>query len=50
MQRLAMHDPGNEYAVIYMWGTTGIGYNVEQDQGAHAQCAAGQLGPGVRAE
>jgi putrescine transport system substrate-binding protein len=25
--RLAMHDPGNEYAVLHMWGTTGIGYN-----------------------
>ncbi len=22
-------DPGNEHAVIYLWGTTGIGYNVE---------------------
>ncbi len=22
------YDPGNEYAVNYMWGTTGIGYNV----------------------
>ncbi|HEY6259346.1 MAG TPA: polyamine ABC transporter substrate-binding protein [Xanthobacteraceae bacterium] len=27
-QRLATHDPGNLYAVNYMWGTTGIGYNV----------------------
>ena len=26
--RLAMHDPGNEHAVLHMWGTTGIGYNV----------------------
>lgn len=26
--RLAKYDPGNEYAVNYMWGTTGIGYNV----------------------
>ncbi len=25
---LANYDPGNEYAVDYMWGTTGIGYNV----------------------
>src|SRR5262249_13297977 len=23
-------DPGNQYAVNYMWGTTGIGYNVKQ--------------------
>jgi putrescine transport system substrate-binding protein len=27
-QRLAIYDPGNLYAVNYMWGTTGIGYNV----------------------
>jgi putrescine transport system substrate-binding protein len=28
MRRLAGYDPGNEYAVNYMWGTTGIGYDV----------------------
>jgi putrescine transport system substrate-binding protein len=28
-KRLAVYDPGNEYAVNYMWGTTGIGYNVK---------------------
>ncbi|HKE92888.1 MAG TPA: polyamine ABC transporter substrate-binding protein, partial [Povalibacter sp.] len=27
MQRVALHDPDNAYAVDYMWGTTGIGYN-----------------------
>jgi putrescine transport system substrate-binding protein len=27
--RLALYDPGNQYAVNYMWGTTGIGYNVK---------------------
>lgn len=27
-QRVAAYDPGNEYAVDYMWGTTGLGYNV----------------------
>jgi putrescine transport system substrate-binding protein len=27
--RLARYDPGNQYAVDYMWGTTGIGYNVK---------------------
>jgi len=27
--RLAFYDPGNQYAVDYMWGTTGIGYNVQ---------------------
>jgi len=27
--RLAVYDPGNQYAANYMWGTTGIGYNVK---------------------
>ena len=27
-QRLAVYDPGNTYAVDYMWGTTGIGVNL----------------------
>ncbi len=26
--RTAIYDPGNEYSINYMWGTTGIGYNV----------------------
>jgi putrescine transport system substrate-binding protein len=26
-QRVAVYDPGNEYAIDYMWGTTGVGYN-----------------------
>ena len=26
--RTAKYDPGNEYAINYMWGTTGIGLNV----------------------
>lgn len=29
-ERLAKYDPGNEYAVNYMWGTTGIGLNVDK--------------------
>jgi putrescine transport system substrate-binding protein len=28
-KRLAAYDPGNAHAVNYMWGTTGIGYNVK---------------------
>ncbi len=28
-KRLSVYDPGNQYAVNYMWGTTGIGYNVK---------------------
>lgn len=27
-KNLATYDPGNDYAANYMWGTTGIGYNV----------------------
>ena len=29
-RRLAEYDPGNQFAVNYMWGTTGIGYNVKK--------------------
>jgi putrescine transport system substrate-binding protein len=28
-KRLSGYDPGNQFAVNYMWGTTGIGYNVK---------------------
>ena len=28
MEATAVHDPDNTYAVDYMWGTTGLGYNV----------------------
>jgi putrescine transport system substrate-binding protein len=28
--KLAVYDPGNQYAANYMWGTTGIGYNVKK--------------------
>lgn len=28
--RIEKFDPGNEHAINYMWGTTGIGYNVEK--------------------
>jgi putrescine transport system substrate-binding protein len=31
-QHLATYDPGNLYAANYMWGTTGIGYNVKTVQ------------------
>ncbi len=30
MKRLEKNDPGNHYAVPYLWGTNGIGYNVEK--------------------
>ena len=29
-ERVAAYDPNNEYSVNYMWGTTGIGYNVAE--------------------
>ncbi len=31
-KRLAIYDPGNAFAANYMWGTTGIGYNVKKVQ------------------
>ncbi|WP_320110028.1 polyamine ABC transporter substrate-binding protein [Pseudomonas corrugata] len=30
LKRLERNDPGNQYAVPYLWGTNGIGYNVEK--------------------
>lgn len=33
LRRMAVHDPGNRYAVPYMFSTTGLGYNVEQVRG-----------------
>lgn len=39
-QKLAVYDPGNEYGANYMWGTTGVGYNVKKAQAA--------LGPDVK--
>jgi len=33
-ERTAAYDPGNEYSVNYMWGTTGIGYNVDKVKAA----------------
>ena len=40
--RLATYDPGNLYAANYMWGTTGIGYNVSKLQAI--------LGPDMKVE
>jgi putrescine transport system substrate-binding protein len=31
-KQLAIYDPGNQFAANYMWGTTGIGYNVKMVQ------------------
>nr|WP_320109753.1 polyamine ABC transporter substrate-binding protein [Rhodopseudomonas sp. P2A-2r] len=38
--RLNVYDPGNQFAANYMWGTTGIGYNVKATEKI--------LGPGAR--
>src|ERR1051325_2433712 len=39
-RRLAIYDPGNQYAVNYMWGTTGIGYNIGKARAALGNEAA----------
>lgn len=28
--RLEVYDPGNQFSVNYLWGTSGVGYNVDQ--------------------
>jgi putrescine transport system substrate-binding protein len=33
-QRVAVNDPGNGHSINYMWGTTGIGYNVTMVENA----------------
>ena len=38
-KRLEVFDPGNEHAVNYMWGTSGVAYNEEAIKAAHAECA-----------
>jgi putrescine transport system substrate-binding protein len=54
-KHLAAYDPGNQYAVNYMWGTVGIGYNVKKAQ--EILGAAGEMdswnivfGPGALAK
>ncbi|MGN6308111.1 MAG: polyamine ABC transporter substrate-binding protein [Xanthobacteraceae bacterium] len=45
-RRLAVYDPDNAHAVNYMWGTTGIGYNVKalhKILGADAQVTSWSL-------
>ncbi|MBA1272983.1 polyamine ABC transporter substrate-binding protein [Stutzerimonas azotifigens] len=34
LKQLQKNDPGNRYAVPYLWGTNGIGYNVEKVKAA----------------
>ena len=49
MKATAAFDPGNQYAVDYMWGTTALGYNVDKVKKRAARRAARQLGPAVQA-
>lgn len=30
VQKLQVNDPGNQYGVDYLWGTSGVGYNVDK--------------------
>jgi putrescine transport system substrate-binding protein len=39
LRRMAVHDPGNQYAVPYLWSTTGLGFNVAK--------VRARLGPAV---
>ena len=41
--RLAAYDPGNEHGVNYMWGTTGIGYNVKKIKAIMPDAPIGSL-------
>jgi putrescine transport system substrate-binding protein len=49
--RLALDDPGNQYAVIYFWGTSGLGYNAQKIVAAMPHAPADSLAmlydPGV---
>ena len=33
-KRIALHDPGNDHAINFLWGTTGIGYNPDKVKAA----------------
>lgn len=39
--RVRRWDPGNGYAVTYMWGTTGIGFDTEKIAARHARAPTG---------
>jgi len=40
MERIAQNDPDNTYSVPYLWGTTGIGYNVQKIKAALGEAVA----------
>ena len=39
MKTLEISDPGNQYAIPYLWGTIGIGYNVDKVKAALGDAA-----------
>ncbi len=41
LERVAAHDPGNDHAVPYMWGTTGFGYNVSKVESVMSEAPTG---------
>src|ERR1700730_3162758 len=43
MARLGVYDPGNQYAVNYMWFTAGLAYNVEKAKELLGDAAADAL-------
>ena len=42
-QRVALHDPGNEHSVNYLWGTSGVGYNVAKIRERMADAPVGSF-------
>ncbi|MBL8257118.1 putrescine transport system substrate-binding protein [Pseudoxanthomonas japonensis] len=40
LERIALQDPGNQFAVPYLWGTSGIGYNVDKVKAIFGDTAA----------
>jgi len=41
LDRMSAHDPKNEHAVPYMWGTTGFGYNINKVKEASPDAPVG---------
>ena len=48
LDRVAAHDPDNEHAIPYMWGTTGFGYNVAKVRESHGGRPHRQLAHALR--
>ncbi|MEG1080785.1 MAG: polyamine ABC transporter substrate-binding protein [Pseudomonas sp.] len=43
MKKLEVNDPGNQYGYPYMWGTAGIGYNVDKIKARMPDAPIGSL-------